>query len=109
MYLQYCSRARHRSIVFSDTSGSSPPHHHHLQQHHQQQQQQHQQQQKELKELELASMYASMPQAQDVSASSAAGQTSAGSATLQQQQALQLANSMKRKDDPLNQLAPGLF
>ncbi|XP_058801039.1 retinal homeobox protein Rx-like [Phymastichus coffea] len=97
-----------------DSSGGSPPHHHHLQQqHHQQQQhqqQQQQQQQKELKELELAGMYAPMPQAQDVSATSAAGQTSATSGALQQQQqqqqALQLGNSMKRKDDPINQLAP---
>ncbi|XP_016843586.1 retinal homeobox protein Rx2 isoform X2 [Nasonia vitripennis] len=96
-----------------DSSGGSPPHHqpthhqlHQQQQHHQQQQQhhqQHQQQQKDLKELELAGMYAPMAQAQDVTTSTSAPQPNANvQQQQQQQQAIQMGNSLKRKnDDPL--------
>ena len=87
-----------------DSSNSPPPPHHQVSHHHIQQQQQ-QQQQKELKELELAGMYAQLPQAQDVTTSTSTSVT-ATSTTLQQ--GLQLGNSLKRKpEDPLGNLTPG--
>ncbi|XP_024937249.1 pituitary homeobox 1 [Cephus cinctus] len=83
-------------------SSNSPPPHHQATHHHLQQQQQ--QQQKELKELELAGMYAPLPQAQDVTTSTSTPATPT-STTLQQ--GLQISNSLKRKpDDPMNALAP---
>lgn len=89
-----------------DSSDSSPPHHqtahHHLQQAAQQQQQQ---QQKELKELELAGMYAPMAQAQDVATSTTSSVTPTSTAL---QQNLQLGNALKRKpDDAINSMTQG--
>lgn len=81
-----------------DSSNSPPPSHHQTSHHHLQQQQQ--QQQKELKELELAGMYAPMSQNQDVTTSSSTGPPTTTSAPLQQ--SLQLGNTLKRKsDDPM--------
>lgn len=85
-----------------DSSNSPPPHH--QASHHHLQQQQQQQQQKELKELELAGMYAPLPQTQDVTTSTSSAATPT-STTLQQ--GLQLGNPLKRKpEDPMT-LAPG--
>ncbi|XP_033191348.1 homeobox domain-containing protein reversed polarity [Bombus vancouverensis nearcticus] len=82
-------------------SSNSPPPHHQTSHHHLQQQQQ---QQKELKELELAGMYAPLPQTQDVTTSTSTAATPT-STTLQQ--GLQLGNPLKRKpEDPMNTLAP---
>ncbi|KAK2587873.1 hypothetical protein KPH14_003970 [Odynerus spinipes] len=83
-------------------SSNSPPPHHQTAHHHMQQQQQ--QQQKELKELELAGMYAPLPQTPDVTTSTT---TTATPTSTSLQQGLQLGNSLKRKpDDPMNPLAP---
>lgn len=89
-----------------DSSDSSPTHHqnsHHLQQ--QQQVQQHQQ--KELKDLELAGMYAPMAQTQDVTTSTSTVVTPTSTSL---QQNLQMANQLKRKpDDPINSMSQGEF
>lgn len=80
-----------------DSSDGSPPHHHHLQaqQHHQ----------KELKELELAGMYAPLTQGQDVTTSTTSSATPTSTAL---QQNLQLGNSLKRKpDDSINSMTQG--
>lgn len=84
-----------------DSSNSPSPHHQASQhQHHLQQQQQ-----KELKELELSGMYAPLPpQTQDVTTSTS---TSVTPTSTSLQQSLQLGNALKRKDDPINALAPG--
>lgn len=88
-----------------DPSNSPPTHHHpHVAVNHQLQQQQ----QKELKELELAGMYAPLSQAQEVTTSTSSSATPT-STTLQQ--GLQLNNSaVKRKpDDSMNSMTPGKF
>ena len=86
-------------------SSNSPPHH--QTSHHHIPHQQQQQPQKELKELELAGMYAPLPPTQDVTTSTSTSVT-ATSTTLQQ--GLQLGSSLKRKtSDPMNQMTPGWF
>ncbi|XP_015512338.2 retinal homeobox protein Rx-B [Neodiprion pinetum] len=85
-----------------DSSNSPPTHHHpHVGVSHQL----HQQQQKELKELELAGMYApQLAQAQEVTTSTS---SSATPTSTNLQQGLQLNNSVKRKsDDSMNSMAP---
>ncbi|KAL6434908.1 hypothetical protein ACFW04_005224 [Cataglyphis niger] len=83
-----------------DSSNSPSPHHQAASQH-----QHHlQQQQKELKELELSGMYGPLPpQTQDVTTSTS---TSVTPTSTSLQQGLQLGNALKRKDDPINALAP---
>lgn len=84
-----------------DSSNSPSPHHQTASQH------QHHLQQKELKELELSGMYPPLPpQTQDVTTSTS---TSVTPTSTSLQQSLQLGNALKRKDDPINALAPGNF